>query len=197
MSLIIGILFHFVCSRRTNRNISFLFQIYMSLFGYIGFFGYLIIAPLTPGGDTGYILYSLNIPVWMMVVLAIIGTAALYLLINGLMKYFVEMGSKEIIEHAEERMKFIRSLLYIPLIIGLIVTTLLNLPVPVIISLTAPICGSLTILCGYENASHKYYPLKTTNKEYEKFNRFNFLWFGFFVFTIIVNRLLVYGIYFN
>jgi len=195
VSLMIGVLFHFVCSRRVRRNALFLFQLYMSIFGYIGFFGYLIIAPLTPTGDTGYILYSLPIPVWVMVVLAVVGAAALYLLINGLMKYFVEMGSIEIIENAEERLKFVRSLIYFPLIVGIILTTLLNLPVPVIISLIAPICGSLTILCGYDNASTKYYSLKTTNKEFEKFNRFNYPSFGFFVLTIILNRLLVYGIY--
>jgi hypothetical protein len=195
VSLIIGIFFHFICSRQIKRNVLFVFHTYMSLFGYIGFFGYLIIAPLTPGGDTGYILYSLNFPVWMMVVLAIIGAIVLYFLINDLMRYFVEMGSKEIIENAEGRMKFIRALIYFPLIIGIILTTLLNLPVPIMISLIAPICGSLTILCGYDNASKKDYSLKNINKEFEQFNRFNFLSFGFFVLTIILNRLLVYGIY--
>jgi hypothetical protein len=69
------------------------------------------------------------------------------------------------------------------------------LPVPVMISLIAPICGSLTILCGYDNASKKDYSLKNINKEFEQFNRFNFLSFGFFVLIIILNRLLVYGIY--
>ena len=48
VSLIIGILFHFFCSHQVKRNILFLFGTYMSLFGCIGFFGNLIIAPLTP-----------------------------------------------------------------------------------------------------------------------------------------------------
>ncbi len=53
-----------------------------------------------------------------MIVLAITGAIALYYLINRLMKYFVEMGSKEIIENAEDRVKFIRSLIFLPLILG-------------------------------------------------------------------------------
>jgi hypothetical protein len=194
ISLIIGVLFHFICSRQEKRNILFLFMTYMSIFGYIGFFGYLIIAPFTPGGDTGYVLYSLGCPLWEMILLAIFGAGALYFLINSLMKYFVEMGSKEIIDNGSDRVKFIRSLIFYPLIIGIIITTLLNLPVPVIISLIAPICGSLTILSGYDNASKKDYSLKNINKEFDQFNKLNFKLFGFFLLTIILNRLLVYGI---
>jgi hypothetical protein len=197
VSLIIGVLFQFICSRQVKRNILFLFETYMSLFGYIGFFGYLIIAPLTPGGDTGYVFYSLGFPIWTMIVLAALGAIVLYFLINNLMKYFVEIGSIEIIENRENRGKFIRSLIFFPLVIGIALTTILNLPVKVIISLIAPICGSLTILCGYENASKKNYDLKNINKEFEKFNKINLPLFAFFVLTIILNRLLVYGINVN
>ena len=113
------------------------------------------------------------------------------------MKYFVEIGSKEIIENGVDRGVFIRSLIFYPLVIGIILTTLLNLPVPVVISLIAPICGSLTILCGYDNALKKDYSLKKTNKEYDRFNKLNLILFGFFLLTIILNRLLVYGINVN
>ena len=195
VSLIIGVLFHFICSRQLKRNVLFLFKTYMSLFGYIGFFGYLIIAPLTPGGDTGYVFYSLGFPIWVMIVLAVIGAIILYFLINILMKYFVEMATKEIVENKKNREKFVRSLIFFPLVIGIVLTTLLNLPVPVIISLIAPICGSLTILCGYDNASKKNYNLKNFSKEFEKLNKINLQLFAFFVLTIILNRLLVYGIY--
>ena len=73
VSLIIGVVFQFICSRQTKRNLLFLFHLYMSSFGYIGFFGYLIIAPMFPGGDTGYICYSLSFPIWLTIVIAIIG----------------------------------------------------------------------------------------------------------------------------
>jgi hypothetical protein len=132
-----------------------------------------------------------------MILLAILGAVVLYFLINSLMKYFVEMGSKEVIENGTDRVKFIRSLIFYPLVIGIILTTLLNLPISGIISLIAPICGSLTILCGYDNASKKDYSLKNTNKEFARFNKPNLILFGFFLLAIIFNRLLVYGIYVN
>ena len=53
ISLLIGILFQWICSHQTKRNMLFLFNLYMSAFGYIGFFGYLMIAPMFTGGDTG------------------------------------------------------------------------------------------------------------------------------------------------
>ncbi len=59
----------------------------------------------------------------------------------------------------------------------------------------APICGPLTILCGYNNAAEKKYILNDVNTEFEQFNKFNFQLFGFFLLTVILNRLLVYGIY--
>ena len=67
------------------------------------------------------------------------------------MKYFVEMGSKEIIENKEVRKRFIRSLLLYPLLIGIVLTTLLNLPIPALISLIAPICSPFTFMWGYGN----------------------------------------------
>ncbi len=195
VSLIVGVVFHFICSRQVKRTAFFLFNIYMSLNGYIGFFGYLIIAHFVPGGDTGYVCYSLGFPAWLTILLGFVGAVVLYLIINSLMKYFVAMGSKEIIENKEDRKEFIRSLILFPLFIGLVITTLLNLPVPTLVSLIAPICGSLTILCGYDNALEKKYILKDMNTEFEQFNKYNFLLFALFLLTITLNRLLVYGIY--
>jgi hypothetical protein len=197
VSLMIGVVFHYMCSRQAKRSIIFLFEAYMALFGYIGFFGYLIIAPLTPGGDTGYVFYSLGLPVWAMIILAMGGAVVLYFLINILMKYFVEMGSREIMENGEKRQIFIRSLIFLPMIIGIVVTTILNLPVPSYISLIAPVCGSLTILCGYNTASEKTFSLKNINGGFDQINKFNLIWVVFFVLTIIMNRLLVLGIYVN
>ena len=195
VSLIIGIIFHFICSRQVQRNALFLFNVYMSLNGYISFWGYLIIAYLVPGGDTGYVCSVLGFPAWLTILLGFAGAVALYFTINSLMKYFVSMGSKEIIENEKDRKEFIRFLILFPLFIGLVITTLLNLPVPILASLIAPICGPLTILCGYNNAAEKKYILNDVNTEFEQFNKFNFQLFGFFLLTVILNRLLVYGIY--
>ncbi|HEY4194359.1 MAG TPA: hypothetical protein VGM63_02410 [Mucilaginibacter sp.] len=197
VSLIIGILFHFLCSRQATRNILFLFKLYMSAFGYIGFFGYLMIAPMFQDGDTGYICHALNFPIWLTIIIAVIGVVILYFLMNTLMRYFVEMGSKEIIENRTSRKAFLRSLLIYPLIIGIVITTLLNLPMPVFLSLVAPICSPCTFLWGYGNAFYKKYPTGNANKEFESLNKIKPWLFVFIIVVIIVNRLLANGIYLN
>ena len=197
VSLIIGVAFQFICSRQLKRNFLFLFNLYMSAFGYIGFFGYLIIAPMFPNGDTGYICYSLGFPIWLTIIIAIIGGIALYISINSLMKYFVEMGSKEIIENKDSRNTFIRSLLLFPLLLGIVLTTLLNLPIPAFVSLIAPICSPLTFMWGYGNALKKNYSLDNANKSFQHLSKLNIWLFAFLFLTILFNRLLVIGIYAN
>ncbi len=197
VSMIIGILFHLICAKKKKRNNLSLFYAYISINGYIGFFGYLIIAPWFPNGDTGYICYALGFPIWVTIILAIAASIVIYLLINSLMKYFVEMGSKEIIDNTQSREVFVRSLILFPLLIGIVVTTLLNLPIPVLISLIAPTCGSLLFLCGYESAVRKNYSTEHANKEFDQFNKLNIPSIIFFIITIIFNRLLVCGIFVN
>jgi hypothetical protein len=197
VSLIIGTLFHFLCSRQPKRNILFLFKLYMSAFGYIGFFGYLMIAPIFQGGDTGYICHALGFPVWLTIIIAVTGAIALFFIINKLMKYFVEMGSKEIIENHASRITFMSSLLLYPLAIGIVITTLLNLPMPAFISLIQPICSPFTFLWGYGNVFYRKYPADSVNKEFESFNKLKPRLFIFLILAIAVNRLLANGIYLN
>jgi hypothetical protein len=197
VSLIIGMLFHLGCSLQAKRDTLFLFKLYMSAFGYIGFFGYLMIAPVFQGGDTGYICYALGFPPWLTITIAVTGGIVLFLIINKLMKYFVEMGSKEIIADKPGRIAFMFHLLIYPLASGLIITTLLNLPVPAFISLIAPICSPFTFLWGYGNAMYKKYPSANANKQFDSFNKIKPWLFISLALVIIVNRLLVHGIFWN
>ncbi|MEI6348972.1 MAG: hypothetical protein WCP69_13580 [Bacteroidota bacterium] len=197
ISIAIALLFHFICSRQAKRNNLFLFNLYMAAFGYIGFFGYVMIAPLFTGGDTGYICYALGFPIWLTIIVAFAGGVGLYLIISSLTKYFLEMGSKEIIENKEARIQFIHSLLLYPIFIGIIITTLMNLPTRAFLSLIAPLCSPFSLFWAYGNALKKNYLSDKFNKEFESFNKPNFWLFFWFVITIIVNRLLVIGIYVN
>src|SRR5450432_1237996 len=197
VSLLVGLVFQGVCARRKQRNISFLFELYMAVFGYIGFFGYLMIAPVFSGGDTGYICAALKFPIWLTIGIAIAGAILLYLLVRNLMKYFVEMGSKEILEKKESRISFVHSLVLLPVLLGIPFTTLLNLPIVALISLIAPICSPFTLLWDYSNALHKNYDLKTTNDNFDRLNKLNFILIILLIITIIYNRILVKGIYYN
>jgi hypothetical protein len=197
VSLITGLLFHYLCSRQTTRNMLFLFKLYMSAFGYIGFFGYLMIAPVFQDGDTGYIFHALGLPLWLTIIIAVIGAFALFFIINTRMKYFVEMGSKQIIADHRSRRSFMDALLIYPLAIGIVITTLLNLPMPAFISLISPICSPFTFLWGYGSAFYKKYDTGNYNKDFKSLNKIKPWLFVFFILVVIVNRLLVPGIYLN
>lgn len=176
---------------------SFLFNLYMAVFGYIGFLGYLMIAPLSRDGDTGYIFYSLDFPFLLTIAIALAGGVTLYFVMNWLTKYFVEMGSKEVVENKETRYSFIHSLILLPLLIGIVITTLLNLPIPVFLSLMAPVFSPFSLLWPYSNLLNKVYPLDHSNREFERLNKLHPVLFVLLALTIIGNRLLVAGIYYN
>jgi len=194
VSIVVGMLFHFICSRQTKRNLLFLFNLYMSAFGYIGFFGYLMMAPLFTGGDTGYICYALGFSIWMKIIVGLGGVAILWYLMKVLARYFVEMGSKEIVERKETRKVFTHSLLLYPIFIGIILTTPLNLPIKAVLSLIAPICSPFSFFWGYKDVLTKDYPMDNANKEFESLGKFHSWVFIALALTIIMNRLLVAGI---
>lgn len=197
MSLMIGIVFQIACSVQKKRNLVFLFKLYMSGFGYIGFFGYLMTTPIFTEGDTGYICSALKFPIWLTIGIAVSGALILYFLVRNLMEYFIEMGSKEILEKKETRFPFVHGILLLPVFFGIPITTLLNLPVSILLSLIAPLCGPFTFLWDYGNALKKKYHLKTTNDHFDRLNKLNYILIILLMLTIIYNRMLVKGIYYN
>lgn len=197
VSLAIGLIFHYLCSRQAGRNTGFLFKVYMSAFGYIGFFGYLLIAPVFPDGDTGYICHALGFPLWLTIAIALCGALALFLLINALMKYFVGMGTYEIVANRGRRKRFMRSLLIYPLMGGIALTTLLNLPVHAVISLAAPVCCPLSFLWGYGSAFYKKYDTGNNAQNASNLGKLKPWLLIVFVLIVIVNRALAHSISWN
>jgi hypothetical protein len=197
VSLCNGILFQYLCTKQTIRNLTFLFNLYMSVFGYIGFFGYLMIAPIFTYGDTGYICEALNFPMWFTITLAVLGAIILYLIMRSLMRYFVEMGTEEIANTQKLRETFINSLIFYPLIFGIVFTTLLNLPVPTFASLIAPLCSPFTMMWAYGDALKRNYPSMNMNNDLNSINSKSYKWQLLFVLTVFINRLLIEGFSFN
>jgi hypothetical protein len=196
VSLLIGLVFHFICYKDKVRNLFFLLKLYISAFGYIGFFGYLLIAPFFTVGDTGYVFKVLGFPMALTIAIAIVGALILFFVMKSLMQYFVELGSREIIENNETRKKFISSLILIPVFTGIIITTLLNLPTTTVLSLIAPVCIPFTFLWTYGYAVKKKYLTNNYNAQFYNLNKPNIWLYLFFTLTIIANRLLVYGIHY-
>jgi len=196
-SLIVGILFHFICSKLKHRNLSFLFSLYLSIFGYINFFGYLMIAPFFIEGDTGYIFNKLGLAFWITLIISFIGILSIYFILKILSKYFAELGTKEILENPLSRRQFSDALIKYPLAIGIISTAILNLPIPVFLSILYPLFSPFAIMFCYGNVLREKYTIEIYNDNFSKIENVNPLLLIFLVLSIIFNRLLVIGFSFN
>jgi len=197
VSLLVGVCFHFVCSRQKKRNLLFLFNLYLAVFGYIAFFGYLMVAPFFTYGDTGYIFRALNFPVWLTVSIAIIGGLFLYMVMCKLIRFFVEMGPVNIIADKKTRRIFMGCLIQYPLYIGIVITTLLNLPTPSVLSLIYPIFSPFSLMWAYGKGISKAYPADHMNTDISAINQIQPVWVTIFFLIIVMNRLLAYGIIVN
>ena len=148
-SFLVVITFNIICLTYKKRNTLFMFFLYMSVFGYINFMGYLMISPFFVQGDTGYIFDALKFPIWVSLMIAVIGALSIFFILKRLSKYFIEMGSAEIIENLSLRKEFTDSTVQYPQYIGIVITSLLNLPVPIFLSLIYPLCSPFALMWCY------------------------------------------------
>jgi hypothetical protein len=195
VSLLTGLLFHFVCAKYKQRNLLFLFLLFMSAFGYINFGGYLLMSSFFQSGDTGFVFSQLRFPLWLVLSLSLAGVAFLFFSMKTLSKYFVEMASAEIINNQEQRKAFVASLIRTPLFLGIAITVVLNLPVPTFLSLLYPLCSPFTFFWIYGLLLKKNYTHLSANTQLEKLATINTPLIVAFIITVIVNRVLVNGVH--
>lgn len=196
-SLITGLIFHYICSVYKKRNLPFLFHTYMATFGYINFGGYLLVSPFFAGGDTGFVFTQLGFPLWLKIIFALGGVVFLFFSIKMLCRYYVEMATTDIIENKASRSVFIANLIQYPLYIGIVVTVLLELPVPTFLSLIYPMCSPFTLFWVYGYFLDAKYPLDKASKNMDKLNNISIASIAFFLLIVAINRVLVYGFHFN
>ena len=194
MSLFIGLLFHLIVIQSEKRNALFLFNLFMAVNGYIGFFGYLMIAPVTIQGDTGFVFHTLGFPMWSVVLIAVFGISMLLVVIKKLTKHFVEMGSVEIIADKEQRRQFVQAVIKYPIYCCVLAMLLLNLPVPIWVSIL-PVFSYFSLFYGFGDALRKNYTDSNYNKEFEQLNSIQPVIIIGFVFVVILNRFLVHGFF--
>jgi hypothetical protein len=192
-SLFIGALFHFLCSIYKERNFIFLFMLYMSSFGYICFGGYLMIAPFFENGDTGFVFTQLGFPLWLSIVFALLGVAFILFKSKFLGNYFAAMATEEILKDKKQQKIFSDVLIKYPLYIGVVVSTLLNLPVVDFISLLYPLGNPMNMFWIYGYVMDHDYATENANKQFDKLEKIPTFLIIALLLTIIINRLLVYG----
>ena len=107
-----------------------LFWLYMSVFGLINFFGYLLIAPLVKGGDTGQIVALLRVPAEVQWVVAVGSLGALIGLIGGTAPLFLRQLPLAEQASPAARISGLRALILWPWLVGSVLLVLLALPAP-------------------------------------------------------------------
>jgi hypothetical protein len=196
ISLLIGLIFQSLASPKIKNVVVRLFLAYMSAFGYIGFFGYLMVAPFFTYGDTGFVLNSIGSPQWLIIVLAISAVPCLFFLMRSLARPIISVMSNETANVPASRGKFIRLLILYPLFIGIGGYTLLNLPVPTVLSLIAPLASPWTLVWVYGDYLKKE-PGRFGFDPDERIKSKVYVWIIIgFILAIALNRILSLGVSF-
>jgi hypothetical protein len=194
ISLAIGLICHYITKQYRNPNLIRLFLLYMGIFGYIGFFGYLMVAPFFAYGDTGFVLRALNVSIPGIIGVAVTGTAILAFVMFKICGEFVPFLSQANYEADPTRKKTFNFLVHIPLYLGIAATTLLNVPVPTFLSLIAPVFSPFSIMWAFPALMRKQYAYPAASGELSTIDRLSPAWFFLLLFTILMNRILVTGI---
>lgn len=107
-----------------------LFWLYMAVFGLINFLGYLLIAPVVKGGDTGQIVARLHVPAAAQWVVAALSLYGLIRVIGSTAPLFLGLLPTELQHNAVQRATGLRGLILWPWLVGSVVLVLLALPAP-------------------------------------------------------------------
>jgi len=147
ISLLQGLLFGFLISRRRGDRIIDLLFLWLGLLGFINFCGYLLLTPLSSAGDTGKAADLLHSPMFVRIVVALFGLTLMFYVVFNLGKFFSNFIPAT--SDARERSKYVYHLLFYPILIGSFVNTLFSLPAPVAISIIYPATSSFVIMSAF------------------------------------------------
>lgn len=121
---------------QTHRpGIGRLFLLYLGIFGLMNFLGYLMIAPLVPGGDTGQVVALLHVPHWVQWATALLALVLLRKMIGATGPLFLILLPTAMQADADARSQGLRALLLWPWVVGSLVLVLLATPAPQLVIL--------------------------------------------------------------
>lgn len=146
-SLIQGIIFSLVITRRKNYGSASLFYLWFCLLGFINFFGYLMMTPFSSAGDTGKVADLLQLEYVYRILIAAIGLAILLVIIIRIGKYFNAFIPAEI--NAARKQQYIYYIMFFPIIFGSVINTLFAFPAPVLLSIIYPATSSYAIMTSF------------------------------------------------
>ena len=149
MSLLQGIIALILLRRIEKKSLVTLFYLWLSVLGFINFGGYLMLTPLVPYGDTGKVFTLLNSPQWLKWLVAFVAVMSLMKLISSLTPDYEHQLPKSARDEPYVPGRFANILIALPVLAGCVVTSLLSLPVPTVISIVYPATSSFITFMIY------------------------------------------------
>jgi membrane-associated protease RseP (regulator of RpoE activity) len=189
ISLLQGIVLGIVVSKKRKNTAIYLFYLWLSILGLVNFFGYLAMTPFSTTGDTGKVAELMNLNSSVRMMIAIAGLVLLILVIFKVGKKFSNFISAKY--SWKERRNYVYSIMFLPIIFGSILNTLLALPVIVVLSVIYPATSSYVIMSSFGTILKNPYPQATIPEFEEKIMKRLVL---LFTSAIILNRLLTMGL---
>jgi hypothetical protein len=151
-SLVQGLALLPLLRRSRGSGAGSLFWLYMCVFGLINFFGYLLIAPLVAGGDTGQIVARLHVPAAAQWAVAAGGLLGLSLLIGSTAPLFLRHLPAAAQAAPAARASGMRALLLWPWLVGSVVLVVLALPAPQLVIVANMFMSPMVLSRAYRRA---------------------------------------------
>jgi len=192
-SLLSGIIFYQM-AKSNKANIYSLYFLWMGIVGISSFFGYLLIAPFATFGDTGKVFNLLEIPMELQIIFSVFSIAMITIILIKSTRHLENFIIYDFGSTRTNRTKYAISLILIPLISGIILSTALQFPIPHPLSLIASICMPMCIMAIFGTFLGSNKALAVNKDSSQNLHKFSYIMALLFIFTIIINRLLTYGI---
>ncbi len=192
-SLLLGIITYLIASRIRNGPLS-LFTLWLGINGILVFFGYLMIAPIMPVGDTGRIFALFDVPVWIQIVVAIVAVISLILFLTRSSSRFEKYASKDFGTISLNRKKWSMTLILFPLIGSVVVVTVLQFPVVHFISILATVCTPWANMAIFGAFIGNQTPINRGAPDMSVNDSISILLVLLFIVSLAANRILVGGV---
>jgi len=152
-SLVQGIIVGIIFLKTRKKGLLNLFLLWFSVLGLSNFLGYLMTGPIFTKGDIGKVFFLLSTPLFVQILVAMIGAAILTFIAYKLTRPFLNFSYEEQwVNSQQARKNFSFHIIILPWLIGSFIVTLLYLPVVAIVSIIYPITSGMIFIFPWQNA---------------------------------------------
>lgn len=192
-SLLQGILVYRWGAGRKKSTLT-LFFLWLGIAGLVTFFGYLIIAPIMPKGDTGRVFQLLGVPMMLQVIIAALAIITITFILMRITPKFVHYAETDSEQLDQKKANWSLALILYPLLISILIVSLLQFPIPHIASVLATTCAPMAIMAIFGNFLGSDLNFKTGKYGKSLATSISKPLIIVLFIAVLVNRLLVYGI---